>query len=62
MTHDPKTGRERRKPLDGSLLGDVGEGLAVRFIRWMGTNMKGYDYKGKAKELVQHAPSRQQSV
>lgn len=56
LTHDPETGRERHKPLDGSLLGEIGEGLAVRFVRWIGTNMKNYDYKGKAKELVPHTP------
>ncbi len=44
-------------PLDGSLLGDEGLGLAVRFIQWIGTNMKTYNYKGKAKELVMHSAS-----
>ena len=57
LGNDPRTGRERRRPLDGSLLGDEGLGLAVRFIQWIGTNMKNYNYKGKAKELVMHSAS-----
>ncbi|KAK9868889.1 hypothetical protein WJX84_000649 [Apatococcus fuscideae] len=52
LGNDPRTGRERRRPLDGSLLGNEGLGLAVRFIQWIGTNMKNYNYKGKAKELT----------
>lgn len=57
LGHDPRTGRKRSRPLDGSLLGDEGLGLAVRFIQWIGTNMKNYKYKGKAKELVMHSAS-----
>lgn len=57
LWNDPRTGRPRSRPLLGSLLGKEGLGLAVRFIRWIGTNMENYNYKNKAKELVLHSTS-----
>ena len=51
LNHNDK-GEERNPPFNPDLSVEGGLDVAVRFIQWLGQNMPGFNYRGKAPGLV----------